>query len=141
MMTSTSARRSSAETLLPTTSRLQHDGMNVTAVVRLAPMHRAAVAVAALVGISIDADVVDHQDAGIFQPHPDESRKVEHRMALALRGSEKHRVLRIGIHKTLDEFAADFVGVLADQGPDRGDHAAAFGAELFHGVDGGFHNA
>src|SRR6266481_2230238 len=129
MMTSTSASRSSAETLLPTTSRLQRDRMNVPAVVRLAPMHRAAVAVAALVGIGIDADVVDHQDAGVFQPHPDESRKVEHRMVLALRGNEKHGVLRIGIHKTLDEFAADFVGVLADQGADGGDHAAAFRSE------------
>src|SRR5712692_3285883 len=38
-------------------------------------------------------------------------------------------------------FAADFVRVLANQRSDRGDHAAAFGAELFHGIDGGFHNA
>src|SRR5882724_13468159 len=100
MMTSTSASRSSAETLLPT-SRLQRDRMNVPAVVRLAPMHRAAVAVAALVGIGIDADVVDHQDAGVFEPHPDKTGEIEHRMALALRGNEKHRILRIGLQKTL----------------------------------------
>src|SRR5438445_7949786 len=118
------------------TSGVQHDRMNVTAVVRLAPMHRAAGAVAALVGIGINADVVDHQDAGVFEPHPDESGKIEHRMAVALRGNEERGILRIGLYKTLDEFAADFVRVLADQGANRGDHAAAFGAELFHGVDG-----
>ena len=62
-------------------------------------------------------------------------------MAVALRGNEERGILRIGLYKTLDEFAAHFVRVLADQGANRGDHAAAFGAELFHGVDGGFHNA
>src|SRR5260370_38599865 len=109
----------SAEALL-LTSRLQHDRMNVAAVVRLAPMHRAPVAIKTLVGIGIDADVVDHQDPGIFEPHPDQSRKIEHRMALARRGNEEHRVLRIGLYEALDELAADFVRVLADQGADRG---------------------
>src|SRR6266404_9978308 len=121
MMTSTSARRSSAETLLPTTSRLQHDGMNVAAVVRLAPMHRAAIAVAALVGIGIDADVVDHQDAGVFEPHPDKTGEIEHRMALARRGNEEHRILRIGLDEPLDEFAAHVITVLADQRADGGE--------------------
>ena len=50
-------------------------------------------------------------------------------------------ILRVGLDETLDEFAADFVGVLADQGADRGDDAAAFGAEFFHRVDGGFQHA
>src|SRR6266481_52281 len=127
-MTSISGSRWSAETLL-LTSRLEHNRMNVPAVIRLLPVHRAPVAIKTLVGIGIDADVVDHQHAGVFQPHPDQSRKVEHRMALALRGNEEHGVLRIGVHETLDEFAADFVGVLADQGADRGDHAAAFRSE------------
>ncbi len=43
--------------------------------------------------------------------------------------------------KALDEFAADFVGVLADQRADGGDDAAAVGAEFFHRVDGGFQHA
>jgi len=45
---------------------------------------RAAVAVEALVGIGVDADIVDHQHAGIFQPHPDEAGEVEHRMTRAV---------------------------------------------------------
>ena len=115
--------------------------MNVPAVVRLLAMHRAAVAVKALVGIGVDADVVDHEHAGSFEPHPDEAGEVEHRMALARRGNEEQPVLRIGLDEAFDEFAADFVGVLADQGADGGDDAAAFGAELFHRVDRGFQNA
>src|SRR5947209_6623910 len=67
---------------------LQHDGMHVPSVIRLLAMHRAAVAVEALVGIGVDADVVDHQDAGAFQPHPDKAAEVEHRMAVARRGNE-----------------------------------------------------
>ena len=86
--------------------------------------------------------IVDHQHAGIFQPHPDEAGEVEHRMALALaEGMKNTALLGIGIEEALDEFAADFVGVLADQGADRGDDAAAVGAELFHRVDGGFQDA
>src|SRR5712671_1515855 len=108
MMTSISASRWSAETLL-LTSRLEHDGMNVAAVIRLLPVHRAEVAIKTLVGIGIDADVVDHQDAGVFEPHPDQSHKVEHRMSLTLGGNEKHGVLRIGLDKAFDEFAADLV--------------------------------
>src|SRR6476469_6823784 len=123
------------------TSRLQCNRMNVPAVIRLFAVHRAAVAKKTLVGIGIDADIVDHQDAGVFEPHPDQSRKVEHRMVLALGGNEKHGAFRIGLEKAFDEFAADFVGVLANQGPDRRDDAAAVGAELFHGLDGGFHDA
>src|SRR5947209_17246743 len=59
---------------------LQHDRVHVPAIVRLAAMHRAAVAVEALVGIGVDADIVDHQYPGIFQPHPDESGEIEHRV-------------------------------------------------------------
>ena len=51
------------------------------------------------------------------------------------------RVLGVGIQEALDEFAADFVGVLADQRADGGDDAAAVGAEFFHRVDGGFQHA
>ena len=50
-------------------------------------------------------------------------------------------LLGIGIEEAFDEFAADFVGVLADQRADRGDDAAALGAEFFHRVDGGFQHA
>ena len=50
-------------------------------------------------------------------------------------------LLGVGIQKTFDEFAADFVGVLADQGADRRHHAAAVGAEFFHRVHGGFDDA
>ncbi len=115
--------------------------MHVAAVVRLLAMHRTAVAEEELVGIGVDADVVDHQHAGVFQPHPDETGQIEHRMAAAFAGLEEPRILGVGVEKTFDEFATHFIGVLADQGADGGDDAAAFGAEFFHGVDGGFHNA
>src|SRR5687767_2194084 len=62
-------------------------------------------------------------------------------MAGARRRDEETPVLGIGFDEAFDEFATDFVGVLADQGADRGDDAAAFGAEPFHGVDGGFQDA
>src|SRR5882762_4286696 len=111
------------------------------AVVRLGQMHRAAVAEAALVGIGIDADVVDHQDPGVFEPHPDKTGEIEHRMALARRGNEERGILRVSLDEPLDEFAAHFVRVLADQGTDGGEDAAAFGAEFFHRLDRGFHDA
>ena len=69
--------------------------------------------------------IVDHQDAGGFQPHPDEAGEVEHRMSGAHRRDEEHGVVGVGLDEALDEFAADFVAVLADQGADRGDDAAA----------------
>ena len=50
-------------------------------------------------------------------------------------------LLGIGIQKTFDEFAADLIGVLADQRADRGDDAGAVGAEFLHRVDGGFQHA
>ena len=56
-------------------------------------------------------------------------------------GKEQQRVLGVGLDETLDEFAADLIAGLADQGTDRGDHAAAFGAEFFHRLDGGFQDA
>src|SRR5258707_15598633 len=119
-MTSISGRRWSAETLL-LTSRLEHNRMNVPAVIRLLPVHRAPVAIKTLVGIGIDAGVVDHQHAGIFEPGPDEAGEIEHRMALAAGGNEEQRVLRIVLHEALDEFAADFVRMLSDQGTDGAD--------------------
>ena len=42
------------------------------------------------------------------------------------------------IQKTFDEFAADFIGVLADQRADGRDDAGAVGAEFLHRVDSGF---
>ncbi len=104
-------------------------------------MHRAAVAEKALVGIGVRADIVDHQHARVFEPHPDETGEIEHRVTLARRRKEEQRIFRIGLHESFDEFVADFVRALADQRPDRGDDAAAFGAELFHCIDGGFHDA
>src|ERR1700716_3695463 len=115
--------------------------MDLSTVVRLVSMHRAAVAVAALIGISIDADAVDPQYPGVLEPHPDETGKIEHRMALARRGNEKQGILPVSLHEPLDEFVAHFVTVLADQGSDGGEDAAAFGAEFFHRVDRGFQNA
>src|SRR6266478_6792655 len=78
----------------------QRDRVNMTAIVRLAQVRRAAVAVEALVGIGIDADVVDHQHAGVFEPHPDEAGQIEHRVALARRGNEEQGIFRIGLKAT-----------------------------------------
>src|SRR6266851_10295595 len=103
----------------------QNDGVNVAAVVRLVAMDGAAVAVAALVGIGVDIEIVDHQDAGVFEPHPDEAGEIEHRMAVADGGKEEYRVVRVGLDEAFDEFAAHLVAVLADQGADSGDHAAS----------------
>ena len=108
--------------------------MDVAAVVRLLPVHRAAVAVEALVGIGVDADVIDHQDAGILQPHADEAGEIEHGMARSNRGDEKHAVLGVGIQEALDEFAADLIRVLESTidameklGADRSGIVAAIG--------------
>ena len=53
----------------------------------------------------------------------------------------KNTPFSVGIQKPLDEFAADFIGVLADQRADGGDDAGAVGAEFLHRVDGGFQHA
>src|SRR6185437_5367197 len=79
--------------------------------------------------------------AGDLEPAPDVAGEVEHRMARSYRRQEEQTVFGIGIDKTLDEFAADFIARLADQRTDRGDDAAALGAELFHRRDGGFQDA
>src|SRR6185437_2005816 len=115
--------------------------MDVTAIVRLVPMHRAAVAVEARVGIGVDADIVNHQHPGILEPHPDKAGEIEHGVVLARRGNEVQCILRIGRDESLDEFAAYLIAVLADQRPDRRNDAAWFGAECFHRRDGGFQNA
>src|SRR4029078_5150749 len=120
---------------------LQRDRVDVPAVVALLAMHGTAVAVEALVGIGIDAEVVDHQHTGIFQPHPDEAGKIEHRMSRSVRRNEESGIVGVGIEKAFDEFAADLIGVLADQGADRRDDAAARGAEFFHRVHRGFDHA
>src|SRR5216683_2093218 len=116
----------------------QNDGVNVAAVVRLVAMDGAAVAVEALVGIGVDIEIVDHQDAGVFEPHPDEAGEIEHRMAVAGGGKEEHRVVGVGLDEADHEFGADLIALLADQGTDRGDRVFSLGAEFFHGVDGRF---
>src|SRR5262245_56467901 len=93
-------------------STFQNDGMNVAAVIRLVAMDRAAVAIEALVGIGVDAEIVDHQDAGVFEPHPDEAGEVEHRVSLARGGKEEHRVVGVRLDEALDEFGADLVARL-----------------------------
>src|SRR3954468_17576395 len=105
------------------------------AVVRLLAVHRAPVAVKTLIRIGIDAGVVDDGHAGVFEPYPYKAGEIEHRVALARRGKEEQRVLRIGLDEALDELSPDFVGVLADQGTDRSDDAAWLRAEFFHGPD------
>ena len=60
---------------------------------------------------------------------------------VARRGNEEQRILRVGLDEALDEFGADFIAWLADQRTDRGDDAAALGAELFHRRDGRFQDA
>src|SRR5690242_15218270 len=104
-------------------------------------MHGPAVAVAALIRIGIDAEIVDHDNAGVFQPHPDEAWKIEHRMAVALARKEEQCVVGIGVDEALDELSADLIARLSDQGSDCRDHAVAFGSELFHGVDGRLQDA
>src|SRR5438105_14825259 len=98
--------------LMSNPSRFQRNRVHMAAIIRLFAMHRAAVAVKALVGIGIGADVIDHQDAGVLEPHPDEAGEVEHRMALARRWQEEHGIVGLGVDKTLDEFCADLVALL-----------------------------
>src|SRR5262247_3821966 len=62
----------------------QRDRVHVAAIVRLFPVHRAAIAEAALVGIGVDAEIVDDKHAGIFQPQADQAGEIEHRVAVAL---------------------------------------------------------
>src|SRR5215468_9184368 len=81
-------------------SAFQDYGMNVAAIVRLVAMHRAAVAVETRVGVGVDTEIVDHQHAGIFQPHADEAGEIEHRVAIALCGNEEHRVIGIMLDET-----------------------------------------
>src|SRR3984957_18490840 len=112
--------------------------MNMPAVIRLLAMHRATIAEEAFVGIVIDSNVVFNQHRGIFDLHPDEAREVEHRMLFARGGNKEPAVFRVGIDEAFDEFVADFVRRLPDQGADRSNNAAALGAEFFHRLDGGF---
>src|SRR4029077_21181375 len=115
--------------------------VDMPAVIRLLAMHGPSIAEEALVGIGVDAEIVNHQDAGIFQPHADEAGEIEHSVTVALARQEEQCVLRVGVDETFDELAADFVARLADQGADRGDHAIAVGAELLHRIDGRFQDA
>jgi len=86
------------------------------------------------------AEIVDHQHAGIFPPHPDEAREIEHGMAVALAGQEEQRVLRIGVDER-STTSWPLHSSAGDQRADGGDHAAPVSAELFHGVDGRFQDA
>src|ERR1700732_4378705 len=79
--------------------------------------------------------------AAIVRILAEEAVEIEHRVALACGGKEEQGVLRVLLHKPLDEFIADFIRGLADQRADRSDNAGAFGARLFHGLDRGFDNS
>src|SRR5271156_5890703 len=120
---------------------LKNYGVNVAAIVRFLAMHGAAVAEKAFVGIGVDAGVVDHEHAGIFEPPADETGEIEHRMPFARCWQEVEGILRVRLHKPVDEFAADFIGWLADQGTDRRHDVGPFGAKLLHRLYGGFDNS
>src|SRR5579871_5842661 len=94
-------------------SALQNYGVNMAAVIGLRPMHRAAIAEEALVGIGVDAEVIDHKHACLFKPPADQSGQIEHRMAFAPGWNKKDGIVGVVLNKAFDEFVADLVGVLA----------------------------
>src|SRR5262245_22556633 len=104
-------------------------------------MHRSAITVKALIRIGIDAEIVDHQDAGVLKPPPDEACEIEHRMSIAVCGNKERSIGTVGIEKSLHELAPYLIAVLPDQRPDRRDRAATLCAEFFHRIDSGFQNA
>src|SRR4051794_41585351 len=120
---------------------LQRDRVNMTTVIRLVAVYRTPIAVEAVVGVCVEADIVDHKRAGVSQSHADESGEIEHRVAVARRWNEEQRVLGIGRDEAFNEFGADFIGVLPDQWADRRDDAGSFGAKFEHRLYGGFDNA
>src|SRR5579872_955745 len=130
-------RGSSASPAVTIRSALQNYGVNMAAVIGLRPMHRAAIAEEALVGIGVDAEVIDYKHAGIFKPLADQSGQIEHRVAFAPGWNEKDGIVGVVLNKAFDEFVADLVGVLADQRPDRRNDVGALRAKLLHRADGG----
>src|SRR6185437_5619379 len=95
-----SARSCGPERLCRTPSAFQNNGVNVAAVVGLFAVHRTTVAEEARVGIGVDTDIVDDEDAGIFQPAADEAGKIEHGVSLAGGGHEEQRVFGIRFDKS-----------------------------------------
>src|SRR3954452_23625811 len=103
------------DTTLLLCSPLQRNRVDVAAVVRLLAMNRAAIAEEALVGIGVETEIVDHQNAGGFQSLPDQSGEIEHGVAFAQRWHEEHCVVRVRLDEARHELVADLVAVLADQ--------------------------
>jgi len=60
-----------------TTAAFKNYGVNVAAVIRFLAMHGAAVAEKAFVGIGVDAGVVDHEHAGIFESPADKAGEID----------------------------------------------------------------
>src|SRR5580692_8127742 len=69
-------------------SAFKNYGVNVAAVVGFLAMQGTAVTEKTLIRISVDASVVDHQHAGMFEPAADEAGEIEHRVPFARRRQE-----------------------------------------------------
>src|SRR3954451_25278169 len=108
---------------------LQRDRANMTTVIRLIAVYETPIAVEAVIGVCVQADIVDHQHAGVFQSHADESGEIEHRVAVARRWNKEQRVLGIDRDEAIHETGPKFIGVLPHQWADRRDDARSFGAE------------
>ena len=99
----------------------QSDRGDEPAVVRLLAVGRAAVAEEPrLVGVGVEAAVLETDDAGARRALADIAVQIEHRARRIDARDEEARRLGIGGRVGLDEFGADLVGGLRDAGAERG---------------------
>ena len=114
----------------------QRDGVDVTAIILLAPMGRAAeTEKSRRIGVGAQREILDLRDGGPHQPRPDIAGEIEQGMAGARRRAEEAIAAGILRGKARDQIGADFVIVLPDHRSERGVDLAAFGAKPFHGLD------
>src|SRR5262245_50187742 len=107
-------------------------GIDVTPVVRLAPVGRPAVAEKPRrIGISAVADVLHAGDAGGGQAGGDIAGEVEQRMARPGGGLEKARVAGVVGLEAGNEFRSDLVVGLPDHWSERGRDSGAIRSAAF----------
>src|ERR1700733_10914308 len=121
---------------------IQYDDRDQPAVVRLLSMRRSAIAKEApLVGVGVEAKILEASDACACGALRNVGVEVEHRVAWPAARGEVARCVVARAFEGGDEFWANPVGFLADAGSERGDNVAALGAKPLHRCNGRFHHS
>src|SRR5271168_5589082 len=109
---------------------VERDCRDQPPVVRLPPVRRATIAEeAGLVGVRIEAGILEIADARARGACGDIAVQIEHRATLLDARDEEPRPVGVRRGESGDEFGADFVRSLRDTGPEGGANARANGAQ------------